>query len=64
MVPDGEGIFYCEIIMRPRKNLLSARSGWPQIPVHMRRATDRGRLWVLRPKSGIDLLGKTALTCR
>jgi hypothetical protein len=42
MVPGGEGIFYCAIIMRPRKNLLSARRGWPQIPVHMLRVQIRG----------------------
>ena len=34
MVPDGEGNFYCAIIMRPGKDLLSTRRGWPQIPVH------------------------------
>jgi hypothetical protein len=37
MVPDGDGIFYCAIIMWPGKDLLSTRRGWPQIPVHMRR---------------------------
>jgi hypothetical protein len=35
MVPDGDGIFYCAIIMRPGKDQLSTRRGWPQIPVHM-----------------------------
>ena len=42
MIPDGEGIFYCAIIMRPGKDLLSTRRGWPQIPVHMRRVQIRG----------------------
>ena len=42
MVPDGEGNFYCAIIMRPGKDLLSTRRGWPQIPVHMRRVQIRG----------------------
>ena len=42
MVPDGDGIFYCAIIMRPGKDLLSTRRGWPQIPVHMRRVQIRG----------------------
>jgi len=32
MVSDGEGNFYCAIIMRPGKDLLSTRRGWPQIP--------------------------------
>jgi hypothetical protein len=34
MVPDGEGNFYCVIIMRPGKDLLSARRGRPQKPEH------------------------------
>jgi hypothetical protein len=42
MVPDVDGIFYCAIIMRPGKDLLSTRRGWPQIPVHMRRVQIRG----------------------
>jgi hypothetical protein len=37
MVSDCEGIFYCAIIIRPRKDQLSTRRGWPQIPVHMQR---------------------------
>ncbi len=32
-VSDGEGIFYCAIIIRPGKDLLLTWRGWPQIPV-------------------------------
>jgi hypothetical protein len=42
VVSDGDGIFFCAIIMRPGKYLLSTRRGWPQIPVHMRRVQIRG----------------------